>query len=276
MADSPKKTNGEDELLASVSRLEADLQEIEKARKQQALIIRVGVILILVAILLFAWNIWNFSKSLMKSENLDQLGQRFSTDMQDLAKDPEVRKIQDSLIKQVIPDITNQVIERFKKDMPNFKKKGEKILANLQVYVEGYLKEELEKALAESVVQLEKDLHTTYPKISVEKLEKVMKSAEVTFVEQITNAIEKRIEMIYEDLDKAEKTLDKFSSPEDVKNLSNKTPEEIKLELIESLLELGIYEINPTKGNMLAVEAPKAVKAAPKAAPKAAAKVGAK
>ena len=60
MADSPKKTNGEDELLASVSRLEADLQEIEKARKQQALIIRVGVILILVAILLFAWNIWNF------------------------------------------------------------------------------------------------------------------------------------------------------------------------------------------------------------------------
>jgi hypothetical protein len=83
--------------------------------------------------------------------------------------------------------------------------------------------------------------------------------------------------MIYEDLDKAEKTLEKFSSPADVKKLSTQTPEEIKLELIESLLELGIYEINPTKGNMLAADAPKAVKAAPKAAPKAAAaKVGAK
>ena len=53
MADSPKKTNGEDDLLACVSRLEADLQEIEKARKQQALIVRVGVLLILFAILLF-------------------------------------------------------------------------------------------------------------------------------------------------------------------------------------------------------------------------------
>ncbi|MFA6567713.1 MAG: hypothetical protein WCS96_05825 [Victivallales bacterium] len=255
MADSPKKTNGEDDLLSSVSRLEADLQEIEKARKQQALIIRVGVILILFAILFFAWNIWNFSKSLMRSENLDQFGQKFSSDMQDLAKDPEVRRIQESLVKQVIPDITNQIIERFKKDLPNFRKKGEKILANLQVYVEGYLKEELEKALAESVAQLERELHAAYPKISVDKLEKVMKSAETTFIEQITNAVEKRIEMIYEDLDKAEKTLDKFSSPGDTERLSKQNPDEIKLELIESLLELGIYEINPAKGNMPATVA---------------------
>ena len=250
MADSPKKTNGEDELLASVSRLEADLQEIEKARKQQALIIRVGVILILVAILLFAWNIWNFSKSLMKSESLDQFGQKFSRDMQDLAKDPEVRRMQDNLVKQVIPDITNQIVERFKQDMPNFRKKGEKVLFNLQIYVQGYLKEELEKALAESVVKLEKELHTSYPKISVDKLQKVLKSAEVTFIEQVTNAIEKRIEMIYEDLDKAEKTLDKFSNLDDMKKLSKQTPDEIKLALIESMLELGIYEINPVKGNM--------------------------
>jgi len=260
MADSPKKTNGEDELLASVSRLEADLQEIEKARKQQALIVRVGVLLILIAILLFAWNMWNFSKSLMKSENLDQLGQRFSRDMQDLARDPEVRRIEENLMKQVIPDTTNQIIERFKKDIPNFRKKGEKVLANLQVYVQGYLKEELEKALAESVVQLEKELHTSYPKISVDKLEKVMKSAEATFIEQITNAVEKRIEMVYEDLDKMEKTLDKFSSLDDMKALSKKSQDEVKLGLIEALLELGIYEINPVKGNMPATVAQGGVK----------------
>ena len=255
MADSPKKTNGEDDLLACVSRLEADLQEIEKARKQQSLIVRVGVLLILFAILLFAWNIWNFSKSLMKSENLDQLGQKFSRDLQDLAKDPEVRKMQENLVKQVIPDITNQIIERFKKDIPNFRKKGEKVLANLQVYVQGYLKAELEKALAESVVKLEAELHATYPKISAEKLEKVIKSAETTFIEQVTNALEKRIEMIYEDLDKAEKTIDKFSSLDDMKKLSKQSPDEIKLGLIESLLELGIYEINPVRGNMPATVA---------------------
>lgn len=260
MADSPKKTSGEDELLASVSRLEADLQEIEKARKQQALIVRVGVLLILIAILLFAWNMWNFSKSLMKSENLDQLGQKFSRDMQDLAKEPEVRKLQETLVKQVIPDVTNQIIERFKKDIPNFRKKGEKVVANLQVYVQGYLKEELEKALAESVVQLEKELHTSYPKISVDKLAKVIKSAEATFIEQVANAVEKRIEMIYEDLDKTEKTLDKFSALDDMKKLSKKSPDEIKLGLIEGLLELGIYEINPVKGNMPATVAQGGVK----------------
>lgn len=250
MADSPKKTNGEDDILASVSRLETDLQEIEKARKQQALIVRVGVLLILLAILLFAWNMWNFSKSLMKSDNLDQLGQKFSRDMQDLAKEPEVRKMQENLIKQVIPDITNQIIERIKKDIPNFRKKGERVVANLQVYVQGYLKDELEKALAESVLQLEKELHAKYPKISAEKLEKIVKGAEATFIEQITNAVEKRIEMIYEDLDKTEKTLGKFSSLDDMKKLSKQSPDEIKLGLVEALLELGIYEINPVKGNL--------------------------
>jgi len=260
MADSPKKTNGEDELLATVSRLEADLQEIEKARKQQALIGRVGVVLILFAILLFAWNIWNFSKSLMKSENLDQLGQRFSRDIQDLANEPEVRLMQENLIKQVIPDITNQIVERIKKDMPNFKAKAGKVLDNLQVYVQGYLKQELEKALAESAAQLEKELHTTYPKITLDKLKKSMEAAEATFVIQITNAIEKRIEMVYEDFEKTEKTLDKFSSLGDTEKLSTLTPDKIKLDLIESLLELGVYELNPVKGNMPATVAQGGVK----------------
>jgi len=72
-------------------------------------------------------------------------------------------------------------------------------------------------------------------------LEKVMKSAETTFIEQVTNAIEKRIEMVYEDLDKTEKTLDKFSALDDIKKLPKQTQDQIKLGLIESLLELGIY-----------------------------------
>lgn len=45
-----------------------------------------------------------------------------------------------------------------------------------------------------------------------------------------------------------------------MKKLSKQTPDEIKLALIESMLELGIYEINPVKGNMPATVAQGGVK----------------
>ncbi len=248
MADSAKKQNGTEELLSNVTRLEADLLEIEKARKQQALITRVGLLLILLAILLFAWNLWNFSRSLMKPDSLDQFGKKFGQDMQELMTDPDVKKIEESLVKQVIPEITNQMVEKFKKELPNFKTKGHKLFSNLRAYLEGYMKDELEKALAESIAELEKEIHTTYPKVSTDKIEKVLKESENVFIEHIASVLEKRVEMVFDDFEKMQKTIDKFSTLEDMKKLENQETTDVKLALIESLLELGIYEINPEKG----------------------------
>ena len=110
------------------------------------------------------------------------------------------------------------------------------------------MKDELEKALAESLAELEKELHMTYPKVSAEKMEKVLKGAENVFIEHITSAMEKRIEMVFDDFEKMEKTIDKFSTLDDMKQLEKMETNDIKLALIESLLELGIYEINPERG----------------------------
>jgi len=253
MADSAKKSNGGEELLSNVAKLEADLLEIEKARKQQALITRVGLLLILLAILLFAWNLWNFSRSMMKPENIDQFTQKAGQDLQELMTDPDVKKIEESLIKQVFPEITNQLIAKFKQELPSFKNKGQKVFNNLQAYMEGYMKDELEKALAESLAELEKEIHTTYPKVSTDKMEKVLKAAEGVFIEHITSAMEKRIQMVFDDFEKMEKTIDKFSELDDMKQLDKMETNDIKLALIESLLELGIYEINPERGNKAAV-----------------------
>ncbi len=249
MADSAKKPNGGEELLSNVTRLESDLLEIEKARKQQALITRVGLLLILLAILLFAWNIWNFSRSLMKPDSLDQFGKKFGQDMQELMTDPDVKRIEDSLIKQVFPEITNQLIAKFKQELPNFQTRGKKVFSNLQAYMEGYVKDELEKALAESIADMEKEIHASYPKVSTDKIEKVLKESESVFIEHITAALEKRVEMVYDDFEKMQKTIDKFSDLEEMKAMDKMEKNDIKLALIESMLELGIYEINPEKGS---------------------------
>jgi hypothetical protein len=54
--------------------------------------------------------------------------------------------------------------------------------------------------------------------------------------------------MVFDDFEKMEKTIDKFSGLDEMKNLDKMDKNDIKLALIESLLELGIYEINPDKG----------------------------
>ncbi|MFZ2657511.1 MAG: hypothetical protein WAX69_21430, partial [Victivallales bacterium] len=179
--------------------------------------------------------------------------QKAGQDLQELMTDPDVKKIEESLIKQVFPEITNQLIAKFKQELPSFKNKGQKVFNNLQAYMEGYMKDELEKALAESLAELEKEIHTTYPKVSTDKMEKVLKAAEGVFIEHITSAMEKRIQMVFDDFEKMEKTIDKFSELDDMKQLDKMETNDIKLALIESLLELGIYEINPERGNKAAV-----------------------
>ena len=125
MADSDKKLNGVGvgELLSNVKMLKADLVEIEKATKKQALIARVGLLVMLFAVLFFTFNIWNFSRSLMKPESLDKFEKRFGQDMQDLMRDPDVKQIEENLIKQVLPELANQVVARFKKELGLFESK---------------------------------------------------------------------------------------------------------------------------------------------------------
>ncbi len=254
MADSDKKLNGVGvgELLSNVKMLKADLVEIEKATKKQALIARVGLLVMLFAVLFFTFNIWNFSRSLMKPESLDKFEKRFGQDMQDLMRDPDVKQIEENLIKQVLPELTNQVVARFKKELPSFKGKGEKVLDNLKTHVEEYVKTELEKALADSLAEVEMEIQTKYPTVSAEKLDKSLKAAEDVFVEHLSTTLENRFTLAYNDFMKTENTIKKFSYLEDTTRLEGMKTDDIKLEILESFLELGIYEINPIKGNKVA------------------------
>lgn len=253
MADLTNKSEetGKDDLLLKLAEMEESLKGIEQAKRQQSLITRIGLLLILLAILLFIWNIWNFSKGLFTEEKISDFSGKISSDIQDLvANNAEFQVLKDDLIKKVLPDITKQVIDRFKQDLPIFKQKGEKLLDNLQVYIEESVKQKLSDFLTEAVVQLEKELLDKYPKIPPEKMQMIVKNAQDVFIEEITKSLENGLQGIFNDLDEMEKTLNKFAELEESKQLGNKDIDMIKLDILESLLELAIYQLNPEKGDM--------------------------
>ncbi len=248
MDDSAKNQSEIKELLAQVRALENDLIEIERSRKRQALIARIGILIMLAAVLLFTWNFWNFSKSLMSKQSLDKFGKKLSGDFQDLMRDPEVVQIQENIVKKVLPDLTDQVLDRFKKELPAFRAKGDMALKNISSFLEGTIKDELELALADSMEQIENEIHKSYPKVAPDKLDAALKAAEDVFVEHVATTVEKRLEAVCNDLVKMDSTVEKFSQLQEMREIEKMKPDDVKLQMIESFLELCIYELNPAKG----------------------------
>lgn len=248
------KTGGDDQLLVKLERLETSIQEIDKAGKQQAIIARVGLLLIFIAIVLFAWNLYSFSKTMLNSDNVENLFSTVAKDMQDLVRnDQELQSLRDDVVKNIIPDLSKQVLDRFTKEVPVLKEKGQKMLTNIQVYLEESIKMKLAEELDKATKEVENEILEKYPKISFDKLDKAFKSAENTFVEHITDVLEKKLEMINDDLDGMEKTLDKFEKIAEKEKTGDREMDMVKLDFMENLLELAIYHINPEKGEFMAL-----------------------
>lgn len=237
-----------EDVLAKIERLESLLKETEKARKQGIMVARISMLVILVAVLGFAWNLWGFYKSFTSDENMQKFQEQVWVDLKDVMDGPEMKAIQNKIYKDSIPKISNIFVERFKREIPTFQEKGKLLLENLKDDVARHLTEELTKTLDESLQDVELELLRKFPSLTPEKLEQTLAAAQYVFVEDITDELEERLvdlSTVFDDLDKI---ISKYRTLDDYKALENKEVEDIKLELVESILELAIYEVNPSRG----------------------------
>ena len=255
MAENAKKPEkgGDENLLAKIERIELNILEIDRARHQQAIIARVGLVLIFVAIVIFAINMYNLFSKITSDENLELLGQAASRDMQELFQsDSNLQAFKNDLTGRIFPAVSKQVMDRFLKEVPIFRQKGEQLLQNLKVHLEDSVKTKLAGELDSSLKDIEQQIVKKYPNVSLEKLDVVIKQVEPLFLENITNMLESKVNLVGDDLDEMEKTLDKFRKISEDMKLNEKEKEMLKLDFMENLLELGIYHINPEKGELLA------------------------
>lgn len=249
MPEEIKKENlGSPDVLAKIERLEVLLRETEEARKQGAMIARLSIIAIVIALAVFAWNLYGIYKDFTSEKNIEQLKEQVLTDMKDIMEGPEVRMIEKKLMNETAPKVAQIFIDRFNKELPMFKDKGSELLKNMRDFVESHLKEELTKALEESMKDIEKDLQQKFPDLSPEKLQQTLTAAQYVFIEDITDHLEQSLVDLSGMFDGLEKTISSFRDTEDYKALSEKELDDIKLELAEAILELAIYEINPPRG----------------------------
>ena len=263
MADSKKRssknsTSNNKALQEKLKTLEGHLEAIEQSKKQNNLVSLVGLLLIILAIALFVINLTKFVKERTHDKKFrKELLTKFSEDMKTIKGNPHLQGMMEDLKSEIIPYVSKQVIECLKKDTPKFQAKGKDFANNIQNYLEKDVKAKLVKSLSKSFLDIESIAREKYPNIPPEDLKKVVDSAQNAFIFEITHLIEERLDSIRIDLDALDDSVNKFKKCDEYKKLDPTRPETlsyVKLQMVESMLELVIYQINPQKGKVKVVD----------------------
>lgn len=250
-----KKDSGNDQALVDkLKALEESLEAIEQSKKQRNLVSIVGLLLIILALALFVMNISNFATDKANdSEFHKELLTKLSQDMKEVSTNPNLQAIIKDLKEEILPNLAKEIAERFKEDAPKFQEKGEGIADNIQKYLEEDVKTKLVKSLSRALLDVEGILKEKYPDIKPEDLKKILDSAQGTFIVEITNIIEDKMHSVSLDIGALKNSVNKFQDCDEYKKLDPRHPDtlnHVKMQMVESMLELVIYQMNPRKGKV--------------------------
>lgn len=239
----------EEEMLKKLSRMEEQIVAISKRRSQRTMVNIGGMLLILFFFVLFVVNIINFVYNYNKTELSTELEKHMiyilqSSDMKDLTNE---------LQKEVVPLVRDEIVKQFKTREDEIHDKAVQSAKNLQEYLENDVHAKVTQQLSSSVDELEKEILDKYPKIPPERMQKVMDEAQVAFIHEVTDKLEDRLNTAITDISVLGRTLDKLKEDPEYQKLSKDKIGEIENLLIESLLELTIYNMNPDKAKQPAV-----------------------
>jgi hypothetical protein len=242
-----------DELLNKIKVLEEALDSIEQSRKKRSMISLIGLVLVLLGLILFFINLKSFAAVKLNDADFQkELLTIVRNDLKDMAKsNPNITLMQQDFKEKVLPYVSKQILERFKKDVPKFQEVGENFADELKAYLNNDVKDKLIKALSESLVEVETILKEKYPTMKADELHKIINEARHIFVIRITDIIEKKLDYISEDLGSLKTSIENFKNCEEYKTHDAKNPNtshHVKIQIIESMLELVIYQLNDEKG----------------------------
>jgi hypothetical protein len=121
---------------------------------------------------------------------------------------------------------------------------------NLQRYLENDVRDKLYKEISLTLNQMEADILKRYPKITPERINQVLDKAKVEFIDQVTDMLELKLDVAFRDIASLNESVAKIKEDSHYQTLDREKIGEVENLLIESMLELAIYHINPDKGNM--------------------------
>lgn len=254
MSDAPKNETSPPEndngaALSKIEKLEREVQQITKLRKQRSIISAIGLGLMVLAIAIFIINIVSFVKNYDTDKLTEELGKNAAL----VAQGHETKMLVQQIQKEFVPAMKDALIAKFKEDMPKFQEEGEQVGRNLHLYLTEDVQAKLTEELSGNVLGFEREMLEKYPKITPEQVQSIMDETKVYFIEELTKSLERRLDGTSKDLASLHDSFSKITEDPEYQKLDPKQIGEIENKLIENLLLLIVYNLDPKKGDAPAV-----------------------
>ncbi len=250
MASDPSKKpdGGDGAIIGKIEEIERLVAAIANRKKTKARIMTLGLVAIIVLIGLFLYNIVTFCTN-YDMDGQNGLKAELGKNVQNITDSVEIQDLLAGVRDYMIPKVREEIIKKFEADLPKFKEEGNHLAESLQVYVEKDLNGKLINELTNTLNEIERDLVKNHPNITPVKIDAVLKEAQKVFIEELTQRLEKRVDNVTDHLVALNHSFEKLAECEDFRSFSPENSAELEAKLVEALLELSIYHVNPLRGN---------------------------
>ncbi len=248
--NNPASAKGDQaEIQKKLDQMAEELKQVAGKRKVRATISVIGLILIICAIALFVIQLVGYYQNF----DYDVLLQSARAQAKFLSESQEVRDIVKEAKTNFLPAYRAAVIKEFNKEMPQFNKAIETTLDNLEKYLNTTVKDRIAQQLTDSLVQVEKQLLENYKKqdIPPEKISQVIEEGKKNFMNEVAKVLEKRLAQIQLHLADLQANFDVLKQDPKYKKLlaQPSMAGDVQSRMVETLLELCIYNLNDERGN---------------------------
>jgi hypothetical protein len=256
MAETMKNPQSPDEsseiVLSKVDALEQKIECMIRTKRNTAMVTYGGLTIIIIFVALFIFNFVTF----VKNYDTVELTAALSSNAIEIAQSEKMQEFLLVFRDKFIPALKVALVEKVQEDAPLFKRSTQELVEDLENYLKYQIIPKLAHNLTKELTSSEAQVLTTYSKSkpSLEKISQIILNSHQFLLGEITKSLDFK-------LDKALNTLagldnsfqEMYSHMEDTPVLKGFTPDmigDVENFLIETMLKIIIYQLNPQKGNM--------------------------
>jgi len=245
------------ELTARIDQLEKMLIHTRKKRIGQSIVIW-SCTLVIVAVC--AWFLLTFT-NLINNYDTKLLAKELQKNSNIVLDSDEFNDMLMDAKKTFSPAYMKALKEELSNDAPALRVEVEAELKKSKKLIVEKIKAKFIAQIDKDFRKVEKDLLKRYPDLDSSQLNEAYEKAAVLFTDKLTVSLNNHVDIAINKLSGLDETFRQFKKDSTYKVLNKKSVKEVESLLVESMLELWIYELNPAKGaKLVEVEAKKIAK----------------
>jgi len=236
------------ELTARIDQLEKMLIHTRKKRIGQSIAVW-SCTLVIVAVC--AWFLLTFT-NLINDYDTKLLVKELQKNSNIVLDSDELKNMLIDAKQTFSPAYMKALKEELSNDAPALRTEAEAELKKLKKLIVEKIKDKFIAQIDKDFRKVEKDLLKRYPDLDSSQLNEAYEKAAVLFTEKLTVSLNNNVDMAINKLSGLDETFRQFKKDSAYKALNTKSIKEVESLLVESMLELWIYKLNPEKGAKLA------------------------